>query len=186
MECSNSPIGFEIPQPPNLIVYLYDAIGAEADYAEFVHALRYAPEGQEITIHINSPGGNLHTCLSIVNAMIASDAIITTVVDGDASSAAAIIWLAGMNRLIASKHVCVMLHGASCGFGSSKISDITSSTKATDKIVESLLDDLTIDFLTDEERADIRKGVDIYITGAEIIERWKDTQDEVSIDDPKA
>lgn len=168
---SFSPIGYEVQNEPPLVLYIYDAIGPEVEYVEFVHALRYAPEGQPITIHINSPGGNLNSCLSIVNAIEASQADITTVVDGEAASAAAMIWLSGHMKLIASKHTCVMLHGASVGFMPSKTSEIATSTKATDRIVEALLDDLTEGFLTDEERSDIRKGVDVYLTGADIIER---------------
>jgi ATP-dependent protease ClpP protease subunit len=179
---SYSPIGFEIPKEPDLVIYIYDEIGDEVDYVEFVHTVRYATKDQHITIHINSPGGNLITCLSIINAMNASEADITTVVDGEAASAAAMIWLAGHNRLIASPHVLVMLHGASSGFNQSKISDITNSAQTTNRMVESLLDDLTDDLLTDDERSDIRKGVDIYITGKDIIKRWSLDQEEVPVD----
>lgn len=168
---SYSPIGYEAVSVPPIVLYIYDEIGPEVDYVDFVHALRYAPEGQDITIHINSPGGNLNSCLSIVNAMDASAANITTVVDGEAASAAAMIWLAGHQKMIASRHTLVMLHGASVGYNPSKTSDITNSTRATDRIVEALLDDLSEGILTDEERADIRKGVDIYLTGGDIVER---------------
>lgn len=170
---SYSPIGFEVDhRQPDLVLYIYDQIGPEVDYVEFVHALRYADEGQEVTIHINSPGGNLNSCMSIINAMEASKANITTVVDGEAASAAAMIWLAGHEKVLASRHTVVMLHGAGCGFGYSKTADIINTTQATNRIVESLLDDLAVGFLTDEEREDIRKGVDVYLTGTEIMERF--------------
>lgn len=168
---SYSPIGYEAVSVPPLVLYIYDEIGPEVEYVDFVHALRYAPEGQDITIHINSPGGNLNSCLSIVNAMDASAANITTVVDGEAASAAAMIWLAGHQKMIASRHTIVMLHGASVGYMPSKTSDIDNSNRATNRIVEALLDDLSEGVLTDEERVDIRKGVDIYLTGTDIIER---------------
>lgn len=168
---SYSPIGYEAVSVPPVVLYIYDEIGPEVDYVDFVHALRYAPEGQEITIHINSPGGNLNSCLSIINAMDASAANITTCVDGEAASAAAMIWLAGHQKMIASRHTVVMLHGASVGYMPSKTSDIDNSNRATNRIVEALLDDLSEGILTDDERADIRKGVDIYLTGTDIVER---------------
>jgi len=164
-------MGYETPVEPPLTVYFYTEIGDEADYVEFCHAVRYAPEGQPITIHINSPGGNLNSCMAIINAIQASAAHIVTVVDGEAASAAAMIWLAGHAKIIASRHTVVMLHGASVGYHPSKVSDIATSTKATEKITEALLDDLSDGFLTDEERDDIRKGVDVYLTGTDIIER---------------
>lgn len=168
---SYSPIGYEAATTPPVVLYIYDEIGPEVDYVDFVHALRYAPAGQDITIHINSPGGCLNSCLSIINAIDASEANITTVVDGEAASAAAMIWLAGHQKIIASKHILVMLHGASTGYTHSKIADINNTNRATDRIVESLLDELTVGILTDDERADIRKGVDVYLTGSDIIER---------------
>lgn len=168
---SFAPVGFEMPVEPPLVLYIYDEIGPPSDYVEFVHTLRYATPGQDITIHINSPGGHLSSCMSIVNAIAASEANITTIVDGEAASAGAMIWLAGHNKAIASPHVSVMVHGASVGFHPSKTSDINNSNKATDKLIEGMLDDLSVGFITDEEREDIRKGVDIYVTGQEIIER---------------
>lgn len=168
-----APQGFELPnEMPDLVLYIYDDIGPEVDYVDFVQALRYAPEGQNITIHINSQGGNLCSCMSIINAIRASGADITTVVDGEAASAAAMIWLAGHNKLIASRHTIVMLHGASVGYDRSKTVDIVTGTMATSKLVEGLLDDLTDGFLTDEERNDIRKGMDVYLTGTEILKRF--------------
>ena len=176
---SYAPIGFAVPDnAPPIILYVYDDIGPQVDYVEFCHSLRYAEPGQQIAIHINSPGGNLYTCLSIINAIEASSAEITTIVDGQAASAAAMIWLAGHTKLIASRHVEVMLHGASTAYGYAKTSEINNSTKATDKIVEALLDDLSMGFLTPEERDDIRKGVDVYLTGTDIIERLKLDQQE--------
>lgn len=172
MEPSRSPIGFAVPDSsPPLILYIYEEIGPEVDYVEFVHALRYAEPGQPVTIHINSPGGNLNSCLSIINAMQSSEAEIVTVVDGEASSAAAMIWLAGHVKLIASRHTVVMLHGAGTGYGYAKTSSIITSAQNIDKLVEALLDDLSDGFLFEEEREDIRKGVDVYVTGTEIIER---------------
>ena len=168
---SYAPIGFQMPSEPPLILYVYDEIGPPVDYVEFVHTLRYAAPDQEIIIHINSPGGHLSSCLSIINAIGASEGNITTVVDGDAYSAAAMIWLAGHTKAIASPHVSVMVHGASVGFNPAKTSDINNSNKATDKIIEGLLDDLAVGFLTTQEREDIRKGVDVYLVGSEIIDR---------------
>jgi ATP-dependent protease ClpP protease subunit len=175
---SYSPVGYEGPSVSPIILYIYDDIGPEVDYVDFVHTLRYAPAGQDITIHINSPGGNLNSCLSIINAIAASEANINTVVDGEAASAAAMIWLAGHTKLIASKHTMVMLHGASVGYNPSKTADIVNSTQATNKVVEALLDDLTSDILTEVERNDIRKGMDIYLTGADIIDRLSLAEDQ--------
>lgn len=169
---SFAPIGFESKsETPPLILYIYDPIGLEVDYVDFCHAIRYAPEDMDITIHINSPGGNLNSCLAIINAIKVSEANIVTVVDGEAASAAAMIWLAGHTKVVGSEHTVVMLHGASEGYYPTKVSDIANSTKTTTRIIESLLDDLAKGFLTEDERSDIRKGVDVFLTGRDIIDR---------------
>jgi ATP-dependent protease ClpP protease subunit len=167
---------------PPLVIYLYKEIGTPENYIELVHCLQYAPEEQDITIHINSPGGSLHSCLSIVNAMHMSSANIHTVLDGDASSASAFIWLAGHSKSIASIHVNLMIHSASCGFNVAKLSDITTSIKSASGLVEGLLDSLSTGLLTEEERADIRRGVDINLSGTEIISRLENEYEETDIE----
>ena len=162
-----------------LVIYLYKEIGNPENYIELVHCLQYAEEGQDVTIHINSPGGSLHSCLSIINAINMSNANIHTVLDGDASSASAFIWLSGHTKAIASHHVNLMIHSASCGFSFAKLSDITTSIKSASGLVEGLLDSFTDGLLTDEERADIRRGVDINLSGSDIMMRLENKEEEV-------
>lgn len=173
------PVGYYLPpkEPDALVIYIYDAIGADAEYINLVHTLRYATEDMEINMHISSPGGNLSACLAIINAMSLSAANVITILDGEASSAAAMIWLAGHERVVSSRHVKLMLHGASCGYGYSKVSDIINGTQAITDTIEALLDDLTEGVLTEEERVDIRKGRDIYLTGTQLIERMSNEQE---------
>ena len=171
-----SPFVYEMPvtkekDTPDLVAYIYKEINEPHHYIDFVQLLNYAPVGQDITIHINSPGGSLSSCMSIVNAMMTTQADIHTVIDGDASSAAAFIWLAGNRRSIATKHTNLMIHGASCGFGNAKLSDITTSVNSVYKTMNGLLDTLTIGLLTDEERLDISKGMDVHLNGEELIDR---------------
>lgn len=171
-EFSTAPLGFEVDKAPtDLVFYFYDPIGPEVDYVDFIHTLRTAPEGRDIYMHINSPGGHLNSCLAIINAMEESRANIITIVDGEASSAAALIWLAGHEKRIASKHTCVMLHGASVGYHPQKTSDIANTNAVTIRMVEALLDDLAEGLLNQQEREDIRKGVDVYLTGEDIMAR---------------
>lgn len=173
-----SPIGYELPLNPPAVFYFYNEIGDAEDYVDFIHMLRYSDKDQKIIMHICSPGGDLYACLAIVNAMLTTEAEITTVLDGQAASAGAIIWLAGHTKELNTRHVSLMLHGASTGYNQSKTSDIITDANATNRIVEGLLDDLTTDLLTSEERDDIRKGVDVYLTGDDIINRMTELEEE--------
>ena len=62
-----------------------------------------------IVVHINSPGGYVVSALTIVYAIQTSRRPVVTLVEGWAASAAAIIFLAGVRRIIAP-HATVLFH----------------------------------------------------------------------------
>ena len=66
-------------------------------------------ENREITIYINSPGGNVAQGLALYDVMQAISNPIKTVCYGMAASMASILFMSGNNRLILS-HSCVMIH----------------------------------------------------------------------------
>jgi ATP-dependent protease ClpP protease subunit len=162
---------FEVPHEPDLVYYLYGPLEDEADYIELIHELRYASPEKHITIHINSPGGSLYACMAIINAIDACQGEVLTVLDGEASSAAAMIWLAGHVKAIASKMVVLMVHTASTGFMPTKLPEIKVSIEVTDKLIRMLIDELCEGVLTKEEFTDVYRGHDVYLTGDEIIKR---------------
>lgn len=161
---------YKVPVPSDIILYLYGPIGEEIDYVSMIHTIRYAEPGQEIVIHINSGGGSLSTCLAILNAIRSCEGNVTTVIDGEACSAAAMIWLAGHKKVISSKHVYLMLHQAGWTMGG-KTAEHNVQVNLMNKVVGSLIEELGSNLLTKSEAKDLNKGVDIYITGSEIIER---------------
>lgn len=162
---------YQIPKDPDLVYYLYGPLEDEADYIELIHSIRYASPEQRITIHINSPGGSMYACLAIINAIDACQGEVLTVLDGEASSAAAMIWLAGHVKAIASKRVALMVHTAATGFMSTKIPEIRGSIDVTEKLIKELIDDLCEGILTPEEFTDVYRGHDVYLIGSEILDR---------------
>lgn len=69
------------------------------------------PEGTNITVHINSFGGEVAEGLAIYNALRARD--VTTVCDGFAASAASVIFAAGKTRIMNAASL-LFIHNASC------------------------------------------------------------------------
>ena len=122
----------------------------------------------------------MYACLAIINAIDACQGQVITVLDGEASSAAAMIWLAGHVKAIASKRVALMVHTAATGFMSTKIPEIRVSIDVTEKLIKELVDDLCKGILTPEEFTDVYRGHDVYLTGEEIMKRIPDqsTEDE--------
>lgn len=79
---------------------------------EFLKDLEKLADCTDITIRINSPGGNMNAGVVIYNRLREMSAKITTINDGLAASAASIIYLAGDVRKMHPGSI-VMIHGAS-------------------------------------------------------------------------
>ncbi|QYW00735.1 capsid maturation protease [Gordonia phage Sahara] len=69
-------------------------------------------DAQEITVRINSPGGNVFDGIAILNALRGHKARVTTIVDGLAASAASFIAMAG-DEIVMNRNAEMMIHDAS-------------------------------------------------------------------------
>ncbi len=95
-------------------VYIYDSIGFDGmsgiDAQQFAQEFR-AIEASSITVHINSPGGDVFDAIAIYNAIRSSPSDVTVRVEGIAASAASFIAMAGDDVLMAP-HAVMMIHDA--------------------------------------------------------------------------
>lgn len=96
-------------------ILIYDFIGESywggVTASDFVRDLA-ALDTDEITVRINSPGGDVFDGIAILNALRGHKAKITTVVDGLAASAASFIAMAG-DEVVMSRNSEMMIHDAS-------------------------------------------------------------------------
>jgi ATP-dependent protease ClpP protease subunit len=98
--------------PAEAEVWIYDEIGAWGITAgDFVAALT-ATQATDLTVHINSPGGEVWDGLAIYHALRAHPATVTVSVDGAALSAASFIAMAG-DRIVTAAQSQWMIHDAS-------------------------------------------------------------------------
>lgn len=89
---------------------LYGGIGEKIDGDYFAREIDYlSNEYDEITIRINSPGGNVIQGLSIFNAMLQSKAFIIAQIDGIAASMAGVIPMAA-DRVVMNDFARIMIH----------------------------------------------------------------------------
>lgn len=96
---------------------------------DFLNDLEAIKDKADITININSAGGELYAGLSIYNRLKALNGNVTTINDGLAASAASIIFQAGKTRKM-NAGSNLMLHGASCLlFDYYDVQDLKSLTK---------------------------------------------------------
>jgi ATP-dependent Clp endopeptidase proteolytic subunit ClpP len=90
-------------------VFIYDEIGYWGITAQdFVNELK-AADTKNITLRLNSPGGEIFDGIAIYNALMDHPATITSIVDGVAASAASFIFMAGDTRIM-NRSSTAMIH----------------------------------------------------------------------------
>lgn len=150
--------------------YLYGRISNKIEeYADLINVLKTASEHDTVIIYINSEGGVLRMALQIANSMLNSRARVITSLDGEAMSAATIIFLAGHEHVI-NPHCSFMIHFYSAGAygkGHELLSRVTFDNDSTEKLMR----DMYKHILTDEEIESVVSGGDIYMDSDELIER---------------
>lgn len=161
---------FRVPIPDDSVFYLYGDIGEQQDYVDMIHEIRYADPGKIINIHINSSGGCLSSALAIINSIRSCQGQVVTIIDGEACSAAAMIWLAGHKKILSSEDIFFMLHQVGWGM-QGKQAEHEVQIGIINKITKSLIDKLSGNLLTRKEKSDFSKGIDVYLHGSEILKR---------------
>ncbi|MCK2219703.1 ATP-dependent Clp protease proteolytic subunit [Actinomadura sp. ATCC 31491] len=112
-------------------VVIYDEIGWWGTTAEqFMRDLKDITASQ-ITLRINSPGGDVFDGIAIHNLLRAHTAHVTTHVDGLAASIASVIALAG-DRVVMEPHSQMMIHDAS-GFCYGQAADMREMADMLDR-----------------------------------------------------
>lgn len=95
--------------------WLFGKNDSDTDAEDIVQALADLPATVgEITVHINSFGGEVAEGIAIYNALRAHRANVTTVCEGFACSIASVVFMAG-NRRVMRPASMLMLHNASMG-----------------------------------------------------------------------
>jgi len=113
---------------------LYGGIGGwfGVEASEFVRELR-ALDVDELTVHINSPGGDVYDGIAIMNALRQHRATVTVVVDGLAASAASYIAVGAGDEVVMSENSELMIHDA-WGFAMGNAADMRTMADDLDRI----------------------------------------------------
>ena len=119
-----------------------------------------------ITIFINSNGGHLDTALAVVEGLKATQAGVTAVIIGACHSAASIISMY-CHEVAVLDNAYSMVHTASFG-ASGSTGNVKAHTEFTVRQVEKLLNDTYEGFLTKEELASVKTGVELWFDADEI------------------
>lgn len=105
-------------EKPKTEILIYDRIGKDylsetgVDARAFNQELKEIPAGQEIEVHLNSPGGNVWDGLAIYHTLSARRDDVVCIVDGVAASIASVIALAGRELRMPANSM-MMIHDPS-------------------------------------------------------------------------
>lgn len=117
---------------------VYDYIGWPFnDAGEVVRAIADL-KGKEITVRVNSPGGDVFDSMAIYNAMTGHDAKVTTRAEALAASAASIILLAG-KEVQAYQNAMLMIHDPWMMVAGNRF-DLREAADILDKISGNMVD----------------------------------------------
>lgn len=119
-------------------VSIFDEIGywgvTAADFIQEINALDVA----SLTVHINSPGGDVYDGVAIYNALLAHAADVTTSVEGLAASIGSVIAQAGSPRIVARASQ-MMIHEPFAGCVGNA-ADMREAAGMLDKVADMLAD----------------------------------------------
>ena len=114
---------------------IYGVIGADVDAQAF--AREVAAIDGDLSVRINSPGGDLYAGLAIMNALRSHPGHVTTVIEGMAASAASFIAIGGGDTVIARPHSELMIHDAISGT-SGNAAEMRRMVADLDRVSESM------------------------------------------------
>lgn len=92
-------------------ILIYGEIGGDVVASSVVSELR-GLDTDEITVRVNSPGGDVYEGLAIMNALRSHPATVTAIVEGLAASAASFIAVGGADRVVMRPTAELMIHEA--------------------------------------------------------------------------
>jgi ATP-dependent protease ClpP protease subunit len=91
-------------------IRVYGIIGLDVTAQAVMDALE-ATDGGDVTVRINSRGGNVFEGVAILNALRGHQGRVTTVVDGVAASAASFVAMGG-DEIVMNRNAELMIHGS--------------------------------------------------------------------------
>lgn len=146
--------------------YLSGIILEPALYVKMIHTILVSPPQDTIYIHLNTPGGYLHTGIQIVNAMKSSEATVVCSLEGEAKSLGSLIFLAA-DQFIVHDNSLMLIHNFSGGvYGKGKEAEMEMIASLA--WFSDIGDKYYIPFLTKKEFEGVVNDADIWLHAEEI------------------
>jgi len=163
-------------------VYLSDEIDDPLEYVDLLAALRRAEPHDTFYIYLNTPGGRLDTGLQLINAFHDSAARVITVLDPQAYSMGALLFLSG-KELVVPNNSMLMFHNYSSGLrgkGNEQLAEVQAASRSFEKVMKKVCQP----FLSADEVKNILNGQDLWLDSDDILRRLERMQIEAQTKHP--
>lgn len=117
-------------------ILIYGEIGWDVTASSVREQLERS-EGEDVTVHIDSPGGDAYEGLAMMNALRLYPGEVTTRIEGMAASAASIVAAGAGGRVEILKHAEIMVHEAWV-FTSGNADDMVKTAQDLERVSENI------------------------------------------------
>jgi len=156
-------ISYEITVP------IDEEIKGQSYYRQVAQRISELSSTDSVKFEISSPGGNLDGLFTILSSLEKTEATTAAILNGKVHSAASILAL-NCDMVFVSENAYMMIHSVSFG-SAGKMHDVSSHVDFMKKQSKKLVDSTYEGFLSEEEIADVHKGIEIWLDSDEIIVR---------------
>lgn len=160
---------FDIERVENAVaVSIYGEIGWEVTASEFIAMLDQVADTEDLTVHINSVGGQVFEGVAIYNRLLRHQGQVTVIIEGLAASMASVIAMAG-NRVEMYEASLFMIHNPAGGaFG--EADDFRKAAETLDTIREVLISAYLRRTSADKDQIIAWLNAETWFTPAEALE----------------
>ena len=151
-------------------LYLNDEIDSIDQYMDHIHIFKTTSSDDVILLDVTSSGGQVAVSEQYISEMNKSSALIVAIVGMGVASAASAICLAA-DDLVVTEMGTMLVHSFSSG-SQGTAGEMYKEAEFNKVLNERWLEKRFGEFLTEEEKSDVLKGVDIVFNSEEIEERW--------------
>ena len=169
------PVAVDVRTQHTYIIPLDEPIGPPSYYRAAVKAIQDANEGDVVRICLNSQGGRMDGCASILHALAATPATTVAEIQGDCHSAASLIALS-CDIVQVGENASMLCHSARWGF-MGKSEDVIQNALHNKKISDQTMRRIYKHFLSEQEINEVITGKELYLDSDEIVERLEQREE---------
>ncbi len=151
-------------------IYLSNPVVEPAAYDEVCHLLRKVGAEDQVKVYLNTPGGALISGLALIQAVRECKATVTTILNPQAFSMGALLFLCG-DEFVAPPNSLLMFHHYSGGRSGGKGNEQVAELSATNAWFEEVMHNVCHPFLSKREIRDVLQGKDVWLGSTDINKR---------------